>query len=209
VEAVLATVPGSAGTRHRVLATLRAPLNAAVKQRQITWNPCTGIELEPENPAEGGRWTPAEEAPFLAYTTDDLMGLMFRVMALRGCRRAELCGFRWSFADLDRRVLTVKRPILQLGGNLHEEPTAKSKAGERLVFLDVETAQLLREHRKAQLAARLRAGKAWQDNDLIFCQADGRPWNPDHVSERFKKLAAQAGCPPSSCMRADGTPATR
>ena len=31
VEAVLAAVPGSAGTRHRVLATLRAALNAAVK----------------------------------------------------------------------------------------------------------------------------------------------------------------------------------
>ncbi len=31
VEAVLAAVPGSAGTRHRVLATLRASLNAAVK----------------------------------------------------------------------------------------------------------------------------------------------------------------------------------
>jgi hypothetical protein len=39
LEAVLAAVPGSAGTRHRVLATLRTALNAAVKQRQITWNP--------------------------------------------------------------------------------------------------------------------------------------------------------------------------
>jgi hypothetical protein len=53
-------------------------------------------------------------------------------MVLRGCRRAELCGFRWSYADLDRGVLTVKRPILQLGGKLHEEATAKSKAGDRL-----------------------------------------------------------------------------
>ena len=89
----------------------------------------------------------------------------------------------------------MKRPILQLGGKLHEEPTAKSKAGDRLVFLDAETAQLLREHRKAQLATRLGAGEAWQDNDLIFCQADGRPWNPDHVSKRFKRLAAAAGVP--------------
>jgi hypothetical protein len=39
------------------------------------------------------------------------------------------------------------------------------------------------------------AGPAWQDDDLIFCQADGRPWNPDYVSKRFKKLAAQAGVP--------------
>ena len=195
VEAVLAAVPGSAGTRHRVLATLRAALNAAVKQRRITWNPCTGIEVEPENPAEAQRWTPAEAARFLGHLADDPMGLMFRVMVLRGCRRAELCGFRWSFADLDRGVLTVKRTVLQLGGKLYEEATAKSKAGDRLVFLDHDTAELLREHRKAQVKARMSAGPAWQDNDLIFCQADGRPWNPDHVSKRFKKLAAQAGVP--------------
>ena len=80
LEAALAAVPGSAGTRHRVLATLRAALNAAVKQRQITWNPCTGIEVEPENPAEAQRWTPTEAARFLGYVADDPMGLVFRVM---------------------------------------------------------------------------------------------------------------------------------
>ncbi len=79
VEALLAAVPGSAGTRHRVLATLRAGLNAAVKQRQITWNPCAGIELEPENPAEAQRWTPAEAARFLGYVADDPMGLKVRM----------------------------------------------------------------------------------------------------------------------------------
>ena len=63
------------------------------------------------------------------------------------------------------------------------------------MFLDYDTAELLREHRKAQVKARMAAGPAWQDNDLIFCQADGRLWNPDHVSKRFKKLAAQAGVP--------------
>jgi hypothetical protein len=30
-------------------------------------------------------------------------------------------------------VLTVARPILQLGGKLHEEATAKSRAGDRQV----------------------------------------------------------------------------
>ena len=91
VEAVLAAVPGSAGTRHRVLATLRTALNTAVKQRQITWNPCTGSSWNPRT-RRRERWTPAEAARFLAYTADDPMGLMFRVMVLRGCRRAELCG---------------------------------------------------------------------------------------------------------------------
>jgi len=197
VEQVLAAVPGSAATRHRVYATLSSAMNAAVKQRLIRFSPCAGIELEPENPEEARRWTPEQARQFITYAAEagDPLGLAYRVMVLRGCRRAELCGFRWSFADLDRGVLTVARPILQLGGTLHEEAGAKSRAGDRLVFLDAGTAELLRAHKETQDLERQFAGEAWQDNDLIFCQADGRPWNPDYVSKHFKKLAAQAGVP--------------
>ncbi len=192
IEDLLASIPGSAATRHRVFATLRAACNTAVK---ITHSPCAGIELEPENPPEGRRWTPAEAAKFIAATAADPMGLMFRIMVLRGCRRAELCGFRWSGADLERGVLTVARPILQLGGKLHEEPRAKSQAGDRLVFLDAETAQLLRKHHEAQVLQAVEADAAWQDHDLVFCKPDGRPWNPDYVTRRFKRLAKDAGVP--------------
>jgi integrase len=183
-------------TQRRIFATLRVALNAAVRQRRITHNPCDGIELEPENPTEAQRWTPAEAARFLAhvYAVDDPMALMYRVAVLRGERRGELVGFRWSGTDLDRGVLTVARPILQLGGKLAES-RAKTRAGERKVFLDAETAELLRQHRKAQVKARMKAGEGWQDHDLIFCQDDGRPWLPDHVSKRFKRLAAEAGVP--------------
>ena len=90
--------------------------------------------------------------------------------------------------------MTVDRPVLQLGGAV-VEGKAKSKAGERRIWLDAATVALLRAHRRAQLAARLRASTAWLDNDLIFCRADGSPWPPDYVSRRFKALAAAAGVP--------------
>jgi hypothetical protein len=61
------------------------------------------------------------------------MGLMFRVAVLRDCRRGELCGFRWADTEMDKpyrdpatgearkgAVLTVERPIVQLGGKLRE-----------------------------------------------------------------------------------------
>ena len=86
---------------------------------------------------------------FIRATAHDPLGLAYRVMILSGCRRAELVGFRWAYADLEvpyrdpdtggerlGAVLTVRRPVLQLGGRLHEEATAKSRAGDRLVFLD-------------------------------------------------------------------------
>jgi integrase len=166
-----------------------------VKARKITWNPCAGIELEPESAAEAKRWTPEQAARFIAATAADPLGLLFRIAVLRGARRGELVGLRWAGADLDRGVLTVERPILQLGGKL-EESTPKTRAGERLIFLDAETAELLRQWHRAQLRLRMQSAPgAWQDNDLIFCQPDGSPWNPDHVSRRFKRLAAEAGVP--------------
>jgi integrase len=169
--------PTGPSTKRRIYATLRACLNAAVRKRLITWNPAVAVELEPETPAPRQRWTPAEVAAFLGATAGDPMGLLYRVAVLRGARRGELCGFRWSGTDLDRGVLTVERPVLQFGGKLHEEPTAKTRAGDRLVFLDTETAELLRAHRKAQAKARM-AAPAWEDHDLVFCQPDGRRGTP-------------------------------
>lgn len=116
------------------------------------------------------------------------------MIVLRGARRAEAVGFRWSAADLDAGYITVDRPVLPIGGEI-TEGHAKSKAGERRIYLDAETIRLLRVHRRAQLAERLRASTAWQDNDLIFCRAAGSPWPPDYVSRRFRAIARDVGLP--------------
>ncbi|MDQ2874602.1 MAG: site-specific integrase [Actinomycetota bacterium] len=181
-------------TQARIFATLRAACNAAVRQRKIRWSPCAGIELEPGSPAEARRWTPAEAARFIAFSADDPMGLMFRVAVLRGARRGELCGFTWPGTDLDAGVITVQATVLQLGGRV-VAGTPKTKAGVRKIFLDQVTAGLLREHHDAQVLQALEADTAWQDSGLVFCRQDGTPWNPDHVSRRFKRLAAEAGVP--------------
>jgi integrase len=83
-----------------------AALNAAVKQRKFSYNPCVGVELEPGERTEARRWTAAEAARFIAAVSDDPMGLMFRIAILAGVRRGELVGLRWTGADLDRGVLT-------------------------------------------------------------------------------------------------------
>jgi integrase len=119
---------------------------------------------------------------------------MFRIAVLRGARRGELCGLRWASADLDTGVLVVDHTILELDGYL-VEGQPKTRAGERRIYLDAETTRLLHEHRKAQLAARMRAGADWQDHDLIFARFDGTPWRPSYVSRRFASLAEAAGVP--------------
>jgi integrase len=122
--------------------TLRTALNAAVRQRKISWNPCAGVEID----------TPK------SWTAACLSWIGPSCSSAASCPRARL-----------RQT--------------------------RGVFLDHDTAELVGQHRDAQVLQALEADTAWQDNDLVFCQPDGRPWNPDYVTKRFKRLAAQAGVP--------------
>src|SRR5262249_24992605 len=123
------------------------------------------------------------------------MGLLFQVSTLCPSRRSEICALRWSDWDDEEATFDVHHVLLQLGGKLVHKDRPKNKGSNRLLFLDAETAGLVRDHRKAQLRARMKAGPDWQDNDLVFCQPDGSPWHPDLVTKRFKRLCGKAGVP--------------
>ncbi len=55
--------------------------------------------------------------------------------------------------------------------------------------------ETLKRHRIHQLEARLQAGTAWIEHDLVFFTSVGTPLNPNWVLERFKKLLQKAGLP--------------
>jgi integrase len=74
--------------------------------------------------------------------------------------------------------------------------------------LDADTIADLREHRRRQLAARLRAGSAWQNHDLVFCHADGSPVPPHHLNRRWNELVEESGLPRITPYGARHTAAT-
>jgi hypothetical protein len=67
-----------AATMNRVYATLRAALNAAVRQRLIAWNPAAGVEMPREHREDAAWWSPAEVGAFLDATGDDRLHLLYR-----------------------------------------------------------------------------------------------------------------------------------
>ena len=198
VEGDLRTRPRLVGVaaQHRVHAALREFCNFEVrKTRRLAFNPAWAVELEPEITPEAQRWSATETSAFLAASAADPLGLLFRIVLLLGARRGEAVGLRWSGSDLDAGCLKVERPILLIGADV-TEGRPKSRAGERLIWLDDDTIGLLKAHHETQDLERQFTGEAWEDNDLVFCQADGTPWKPDYVSRRFKALAKAGGLPP-------------
>lgn len=182
-------------TQRRVFATLRNSLNAALKApRRIDFNPCDSVEMPPEHRDPARVWSPDQVAVFLEWSAGDRLHLLYRLVLLRGLRRGEATGLLWSDVDLDARQLRVTIPILQLGGRLVTS-RAKTRAGERTVALDVETAAMLKRHHTAQKRERMQWGSAYEDRGLVFAREDGTPTPPDYVSRHFRELAHFAGLP--------------
>jgi integrase len=72
----------------------------------------------------------------------------------------------------------------------------KTPGSRRQVMLAKEAVEALRRHRAAQAVERLRIGKAWEDNDLVFANEAGRPIAACNLLKRsFEPLLKQAGVP--------------
>jgi integrase len=210
--------PQSASAMQHLRTTLRAALNLAVREGLLESNPARHIEVTgyrrphaqvwtegrvEEWQRTGQRpavavWTAEHLATFLDAVVDDSLFALWWLIGLRGLRRGEACGLRWSEVDLDHGLLFIERNRTTAGYQVIErEP--KTAAGTRAVALDRHTVKVLREHRRRQIdqrAKRLAAGKTWHDSGYVFVRSDGSPIHPGYASGRFRLLVRQTNVPP-------------
>ncbi|HUG46904.1 MAG TPA: site-specific integrase [Candidatus Limnocylindria bacterium] len=121
------------------------------------------------------------------------IGSLVRMAILTGMRRGELLGLRWRDVDLAAGVAHVQQTAQRISGRgwVYRQP--KTRLSRRAVALSPATVGMLSGHRKAQLEARLLAGSAWQDLDLVFTSAFGTPLEPGTVARTWRRVLAAAG----------------
>lgn len=110
-----------------------------------------------------------------------LMGPLVTLLARTGLRRKEIIGLRWGTGGID---LTGDAPTLSVG-----RATTKTDAGERVLALDADTAQVLRVHRLA-------VGRP-DDGGLVFTHPDQpeAPVSIHMIRAAFKRIEKATGIP--------------
>jgi integrase len=210
--------PPSPSTLHRIRATLRSALNAAIRDGLIRDNPARFIELPtPRRPQAqvwtehrvrhwqqtGERypvavWTVQLLAQFLRFVAQDRLYAMWWLIALRGLRRGEAAGLRWVDVNLDEQVIMISQQRITFGHTTTVGPP-KTAASRRTIALDATTVRVLRAHRELQRKEAEKAaaaGEKWVESGYVFTDANGRPLNPDYLTRRFRYLIRRSGLPP-------------
>lgn len=172
---------------------LKQALKVAVKRGHIGRDPTALIESPKKRPDNPVAWTFAQTELFLSHVEGDRLEAAYRLAALLGLRRGEVLGLTWGSLDLDRDPARIKITQTLIGAK--ERSTPKTSRGSRTLDLDPDTADTLRERRKAQIEERLAAGPVWEDTDFVFANEVGEaPW-PRTFSRAFDARVKEVPVP--------------
>ena len=90
----------------------------------------------------GTAWTADQVRAFLSHVHDDRLLSAWRLMALTGMRRGEVCGLRRQDLHLADGYLSVRQALVVVDGKPCVS-TPKSDRGRRDIYLDAETLRAL------------------------------------------------------------------
>ena len=195
----------SARHYHRLLSSV---FSTAVRWQLMTENPCRRVDPPKAEMPEVQYLDEAGIAKLMAVLPDapTQYSALVQLALFTGCRRGELCALRWADIDLEAGLLAVNRTLEPITGQGPVFSAPKTKKSCRVIKLDDNAVQLLRDYRQWQIAQRLQIGSKWVrtveimgkkvKNDLLFTKWNGRPIDPNALTSWFPRFLRSHNLPP-------------
>jgi integrase len=175
---------------------LSGAFRRAVRWDWLAVNPADYAEPPPMPRPDPRPPTPDEAARIIdkASRLDPDWATFLWVAMTTGARRGELCALRWSDVNLDTSVLTIRRALYRDHRGVLMEKDTKTHQ-QRRVVLDLETADILREHhQRSQERTRALGVKPAESAYVFSPHPDGHEaWVPDSVTQRYRRMTERLG----------------
>ncbi|GAA2501821.1 site-specific integrase [Terrabacter carboxydivorans] len=176
----LTLAPSTVGVAHRILSGI---LKAAVTDRRIMSNPCTGTKL------------PKVTKPKVQPITEDQLAAIVGQMPRRhralvilaagtGLRQGEIFGLTVDRLDLERRTVLVNRQLINVNGREPFFGPPKSQASVRIVPLPEVVVDALRQHLRT-----------YPSPTLVFTNNVGAPLRRSAFWTEWNRALKRAGVP--------------
>jgi len=178
---------------HRVLSLA---LKNAVGWQLIPNNPCDYVEAPKPKKYKATALTPEQSKELLNLVKDTDMETPITLILATGIRRGELLALTWNDIDFDNKILSIDKSLAvdeETKELIIKEP--KSKSSIRTISLSDGTINILKQHKVKQNEEKLKLGKYYKDNNLVFATPDGSLINPSTFSKKFGNIIKGSNLP--------------
>jgi integrase len=179
---------------HDHFALLKQILAEAVSERLIVDNPATFVRAPRIGGSRRRSYTMVQILDLVRFLEPTRLGRPVFVKALTGLRRGELLALRWRNINLQSGELHVLESLeRRRDGSLHFK-RPKTEKSRRLIVLPRCLIDVLNEHLATQCQHRATLGLSGPP-DLVFCEVDGQPSDPNAFSSAFAYQVSRSGLP--------------
>lgn len=169
-------------------------LNKAVKLGKLPRNVARDAELPRKTHTERKFFGPEEARQFREAVRGDQWEAFFVLLLFTGIRPGEALGLKWN--DIEGGILRVRRALVRVAGREPSLEDTKTSRGRRVIPLSDQPIEALQQHRRSQVAWRLKLGTAYQDQELIFANETGGFADAHNITGRhFKPILLRSGLP--------------
>ena len=172
---------------------LRAALDGAVRDGLLAKNPAAAVDRPGVERREAAHLDRDAVVKLLGAASQSRYYIALALIASTGLRKGECLALRWDRVDFDAATIKVAATIARVNGKLViTEP--KTERSRRSMPLSATVITMLRKHKAAQAAEKLRAGDQWQNSGLVFTTELGAPVDPRNLL----RVVESAAKPPVS-----------
>ncbi|HEX5082818.1 MAG TPA: tyrosine-type recombinase/integrase [Blastocatellia bacterium] len=175
---------------------LSSALKQAVMWGMLSRNPAEFVELPKMAKREMDALTAEEVGKLLKASEGDRHAIIFAFAVATGMRPEEYLGLQWRDVDLQKGTATIQRALIwrKGGGWYYDDP--KTPQSRRTIPLPASIVKQLSAHKVKQAEHRLKLGKEYENNNLVFATEFGTPIRVGNLSCRhFKPALKTAGLP--------------
>lgn len=182
----------SSKTVWMVHGVLHAALREAVEMDKLPTNPADRIKAPRVQRTEIAAASEEDVCRLLVSMDESPYRMPILIALATGMRVGEVVGLKWQDYHEQAGILTVRRSVCQLPGQVIVKDTKTGRG--RPVALPPTLIAELEAHRDWQEAQAGHLGRLWMNDEGWICtHKDGRSFTPNSVTKGFSKLAQRIG----------------
>ena len=173
---------------------INAAMKKAVVLRYIAYNPCEGVVLPKLKKYRAQVYDQKLIHQLLDMTRGTDLYLPVFLCVTVGLRRGEMLALRWDDIDFYSKLLKVRHNMVR-GEKGYIIKAPKSEAGIRDIAIGDEVLDELRQARAQYTMDAFTYGAGFQNLGFVVRQADGSPYKPDSMTQKWERFLEESGLP--------------